>query len=155
MFTDRSRLTQSLSFHSCLQFQLSIERPLISQAFPVCSLYLTMSVLQLVLLTRTLKLFFHDQNIEAKRGRERDQSPAGLVSPGLPVIRKTVLHKPLFRENAVCSPTFFPREHPARLYFPGSFAIGWSHILSSGQLIGPGCSVRMQNPGDLQAPGGW
>lgn len=46
-----------------------------------------------------------NQPRERERKREMDRSPAGLVTPGLPVIRKTVLHKPLFRENAVCSPT--------------------------------------------------
>lgn len=91
-----------------------------------------------------------------ERKREMDRSPAGLVTPGLPVIRKTVLHKPLFRENAVCSPTsVFPWEHPAGFYFPGSFAVGWSHITEFWPIDGPGCSVWMEKPGDLQAPGGW
>ena len=126
MFTDWSHLTQGLPLYSCLQFQLSVTAFLCLLSLPH---RLCFSLLQLLTPTLSFFLFFLDQNIEAKRQEKRDHFSNGLLTPRLPTIRHGVPQNNSSEGMLlICPDHCFPPGHPARLYFPGSFAVRWSHL---------------------------
>ena len=133
MVTDWSHLAQGLPRSSCLQFQLSIERPLIHR-LSLFTLYLAVSASHSFCFSLQLAASFLSwpERRSWERGRERYYFPLGLGNPWVLQSGKlyhiiTILQRecPLFTHIFFF---FWPPRHPARLYFPGSFAVPWSHI---------------------------